>query len=209
MSRLWRAATALGTSRAGRKPVKRLPALWLVTDPARTADPVAAARRLPRGAGLIFRGFGAPDALEIARALRRIAWSKGLVFMIGADARLAAAARADGVHLPERLMHRAVGLKRAHPRWHVTAAAHGRPAILRADRLGLDAILVSVVFESRSASAGAPMGAIRFAALIRGARTPVIALGGVNEATAPRLIGTGARGLAAVEALAIEGGVRT
>jgi thiamine-phosphate pyrophosphorylase len=62
---------------------------------------------------------------------------------------------------------------------------------------------VSVVFASRSASAGPPLGPIRFAALIRGARTPVIALGGVNETTAPRLIATGAQALAAVDGLAI------
>ncbi len=201
MSRLRRAAIALGRRGARRKPASRLPSLWLVTDPARLADPVAAARALPRGAGLIYRAFGAPDALALARALRRVASRNGLVFLVGADARLAAAAKADGIHLPERAMGRVIGLRRAHPAWRITAAAHDRRAILRGARLGLDALLVSVVFESRSPSAGAPLGPVRFAALIRGARTPVIALGGVNEATASRLIDTGARGLAAVESL--------
>lgn len=185
------------------KPGSRLPALWLVTDPARTPDPAWAAARLPRGAGVIYRAFGAADALEIASAIRRIAHRRGLVFLVGADAGLAAAAKADGVHLPERLMHRARALKRARPAWRVTAAAHDRKAVLRAGRLGLDAVLVSVVFESRSPSAGTPLGPIRFASLIRGAGVPVIALGGINDDTAQRLIDTGARGLAAVDGLAL------
>lgn len=202
MSRLGRAATALGRRGLGGKPGSRLPALWLVTDPARTPDPARAAARLPRGAGVIYRAFGAADALETARAIRRVADRRGLVFLVGADAALAAAAKADGVHLPERLMHTAIALKRARPAWRVTAAAHDRKAILRAGRLGLDAVLVSAVFKSRSPSAGAPLGPVRFASLVRGARLPVIALGGVNEHTAQRLIATGARGLAAVDGLA-------
>jgi thiamine-phosphate pyrophosphorylase len=201
MSRLRRAATALGRRGAAGKPGSRLPALWLVTDPARTPDPAGAAARLPRGAGVIYRAFGAGDALETARAIRRVADRRGLVFLVGADAGLAVAAKADGVHLPERLMYRAVALKRSHPAWRITAAAHDRKAIVRAGRLGLDAILVSAAFKSRSPSAGAPLGPIRFASLIRGARLPVIALGGVNETTAQRLIDTGARGLAAVDGL--------
>jgi thiamine-phosphate pyrophosphorylase len=202
MSRLRRAATALGRHDGRRKPASRLPSLWLVTDPARTPDPVAAAARLPRGAGVIYRAFGSPDALEVARALRRLATRNGLVLLVGADARLAAASRADGVHLPERDMGRAIRLRRAHPGWLITAAAHGRRAIVRGGRLALDGLLVSPVFASRSPSAGAPLGPVRFAALIRGSRTPVIALGGVNAANAPRLIGARARGLAAVDGLA-------
>jgi thiamine-phosphate pyrophosphorylase len=202
MSRLRRASLALGLRGRRRKPRSRLPALWLVTDPARTPDPVAAALALPRGAGVIYRHFGAADALKVARALLRVARRRALVLLIGADAALAAAAGADGVHLPERLMRRAPHLRRAHPTWLITAAAHGRAAVVRGGRLGLDGLVVSVVFESRSPSAGAPLGPVRFARLIRGARTPVIALGGVNDTTAPRLIDTGASGLAAVDGLA-------
>lgn len=202
MSRLMRAAVALERRSRRAKPGSRLPALWLVTDPARTPDPLAAAARLPRGAGVIYRAFGAADALETARALKRLAARRGLVLLVGADAALAAAAGADGVHLPERLAHRAGALKRARPRWRVTAAAHGRAAALGAVRAGADAVLVSAVFDSRSPSAGPALGPIRFARLVAGLRRPVIALGGVNGRTAPRLVGTGASGLAAVEGLA-------
>jgi thiamine-phosphate pyrophosphorylase len=165
-------------------------------------DPAAAAKRLPRGAGVIYRSFGDPRALQVATALRQIAWRRGLVFLIGMDTGLAAASRADGVHLPERLAGLAPRLRQARPLWRITAAAHGRGGIVRGARLGLDALLVSAAFPSNSPSASAPLGPIRFALLIRGIQTPMIALGGVNDKTAPRLVGTGACGLAAVEALA-------
>ena len=157
--------------------------------------------RLPRGAAVVYRSFGAPDAVAAGRRLARLAHRRGLVILAGADPRLAAAIGADGVHLPERLCRLAVGIRRGRPRWLVTAAAHSRAAVVTARRAGADAAFASPVFDSRSASAGHPLGGVRFAALVTGAGLPVYALGGVNAATARRLTRSGAAGLAAVEAL--------
>jgi thiamine-phosphate pyrophosphorylase len=168
----------------------------LVTDPQRTPDPVAAAHDLPRGMGVIYRSFGNPNAVQIARALRRVCTARGLLLLIGADAALAARAGADGVHLPERLASRAPRLRRQG--WIVTAAAHSAKA-LRAR--GVDAFLLSPAFESRSPSAGKPLGPLRVARLVRLARAPVYALGGVNARTVRRLKGSGVVGIAAVEGL--------
>jgi thiamine-phosphate pyrophosphorylase len=178
-----------------------LPRLFFFTDPARVPDPEAVLRRLPRGAGVVYRAFGAPDAAQRGRRLARIARSRRLVLLTGADARLAALIGADGVHLPERAAHSAISLKRARPGWIVTCAAHTAPAIVRARRAGADAIFVSPVFASASRSAGRPLGALRFAELVRGARLPVYALGGIDAVTARQIARSGAAGLAAVEAL--------
>lgn len=172
-----------------------------MTDPARVRDPEAVAQRLPRGSAIVFRAFGAADAIRRGRALAQIARRRGLVLLAGADPALAWAIGAQGVHLPERQGHLAGALKRRRPGWLVTGAAHGEAAARRVLAAGADAVLVSPVFESRSPSAGRPLGTVRFAALVRAAGGPVYALGGVNAATAARLRGTGAVGLAAVEAL--------
>ncbi|HXQ12649.1 MAG TPA: thiamine phosphate synthase [Caulobacteraceae bacterium] len=196
---LARTAARLGRAAGRRKPgARRLPHLYFLTDPARTPHPARVMRLLPRGAAVIYRAFGRADLLEQAAALRALARARGLVFLVGADARLAARLRADGVHLPERLMRLAPALRRRRPTWLITVAAHDQRAVARAARLGLDAALVSVVFPSRSPSAGRAMGPLRFAARARGAGLPVIALGGVDARTAPRLLGTGAHGLAAI-----------
>ena len=149
---------------------------------------------------VIYRAFGAADALSVGRRLARLAHRRGLVFLFGADPALAAAVGADGVHLPERDAARAADLRRRRPRWLVTAAAHSPAAIVAAHRAGADAVFVSPVFASASASAGRPLGVLRFAAMARGAGAPVYALGGVNARTARRLSRSGAAGLAAVEA---------
>jgi thiamine-phosphate pyrophosphorylase len=181
---------------------KALPRLFFFTDPARIPDPAAPAAALPRGAGVVYRAFGRQDALAEGRRLRRIARRRGLVFLVGADPGLASRLMADGVHLPERLARRIPGLRRAYPAWVITCAAHSGAALVAARRFGADAVFLSPVFESRSPSAGRPLGSLRFAALARGAGIPVYALGGINARTARALVRSGAAGLAAVEALA-------
>jgi thiamine-phosphate pyrophosphorylase len=196
-------AARLGRAVRPRKPARRRPPnLYFLTDPARTPDPARVMRRLPRGAAVIFRTFGQPKGLARAASLRALARSCGLVFLVGADARLASRLQADGVHLPERLMRLGPALRRRHPRWLITTAAHSPRALALAARLGLDAALLSVVFPSQSPSAGRAMGALRFAAQVRAARLPVVALGGIDARTARRLVGSGAHGLAAVSGLA-------
>jgi thiamine-phosphate pyrophosphorylase len=198
VNRLTRTARTLGRRcRHG----KALPSLWLLTDPQRVPDPVSAAAKLPPGSGVIYRAFGAADALSTATALVKLARSRRLTVLIGADEALAAAAGAQGIHLPERMLGRAPRIRARHRRWLVTGAAHGGRALRLAQRAGLDAAFLSVVFPSRSPSAGAPMGPVRLALRARRARIRVIALGGITKETAPRLLATGACGLAAIEGL--------
>jgi len=80
---------------------KPLPRLLFATDPDRTPDPEAIAGRLPAGCGVIFRAFGAGDALDRALRLAAIARARGLILLIRADAELAPACRAQGLHPPE------------------------------------------------------------------------------------------------------------
>ena len=180
---------------------KSLPRLFFFTDPARVPNAEAVLARLPRGAGVVYRAFGAPDAVARGRRLVRIARGRGLLLLAGADAGLAAAIGADGVHLPEHAATSALGIRRARPRWIVTAAAHSAAAIVNAQRAGADAVFLSPVFTSASPSAGRPLGPVRFAQLVRGARLPVYALGGIDAATVRRIARSGAAGFAAVDAL--------
>jgi len=176
-----------------------LPALLFVTDPVRTPDPEVIAAGLPAGAGIVFRHFGAADAERQARRLAAIALEAGLILLVGADPALAARVGADGVHLPERQSHLAARLRRAHPDWIITVAAHSGRAIQRARLSGADAVLLSPVFASRSPSAGRPFGLMRFASLTRSAGLPIYALGGATMKNAPRLLSAGAVGIAAVD----------
>lgn len=191
---MWRAARRLGGDR-------RLPRLLFFTDPARTPSPGAVMARLPRGAGVVFRGFGRCELDDLAANLRDLARRRGLVFIVGGDARLARKVRADGLHLPERRLPEIIDRRGWPTGFIVTAAAHGPLAIRRAQRSGVDGVVVSAIFPSASPSAGHPVGVTRLAAWARSTTCAVYALGGVDARTAHRLAGTGIDGLAAIEGL--------
>ncbi len=170
------------------------------TDPKRTLDPERSLAALPRGSGIVFRAFGAPGALILGRRLVRLARRRGVVFLVGADVALAVALGADGIHLPERALNRPGFNRQLLRRFVLTAAAHDLPAVRRARLSGVDAIVVSPVFSSASPSAGKPLGPMKFAALTRTSGVPVYGLGGINAVSARRLLLSGAKGIAAVEA---------
>ncbi len=195
---MWRAARRLGARGVA---AKALPPLLFFTDPIRTPNPEKVVARLPRGAAVVYRHFGAADALSRGKMIATVARRRGVRLLVGADGTLAARLGADGVHLPQRLAGRTGLVRTLRRRFLVTAAAHDLPAALRARRAGVQAIVVSPVFPSHSPSAGQALGVRRLATLIRKAGLPAYALGGVTARTARRLPLSGAVGMAAIEGL--------
>ena len=170
------------------------PALFL-TDPARTPDPVAIAAGLPRGWGVVYRHFGAPDREKVARALLGICRKRGLILLIGGDPGLAAKIGADGVHWPERMAREARNWR---GRFRLqTMSAHSASDLGQSASASIKAALLSTVFPSRSASAGQPMGAARFRQIAMRSPLPLFGLGGIDPGNAGQIAGFG--GLAAVD----------
>ncbi len=180
---------------------KPLPNLLFFTDPQRTPDPERTAERLPTGAAVVFRAFGALDAAERGGRLREITRRRGLVLLVGADADLALEIDADGLHLPERLVGDLPGLRAAYPDWLITVATHDEAAARLGASVEADAVVVSPIFPSRSPSAGAALGVEGLTRIVEAVEIPVYALGGVRANTVARLLNTGIVGIAAVEAL--------
>ena len=90
-------------------PARTLPSLWFMTDAARVAEPWRVLTRLPRGSGVVLRDYQLPDRFLLAERLAKIARSRNLVLLVGADLALARHIRADGVHWPKwALKHRRV-----------------------------------------------------------------------------------------------------
>ena len=174
-----------------------LPGLFALTDPDRTPDPLALARGLPRGSGIIYRHFGADDRLSVALGLSRIARTRKLTLLIGNDPALACRVGADGVHWSEQRRPEA---RKWRTRFSVmTCAAHSRRALAGAIVCPCNAALYSTVFASKSASASNPVGALRFRSIAGQSRLPVYALGGVTSDTINRVAafsgGAGIEGL--------------
>lgn len=144
---------------------------------------------------MIWRHYGEARRRATGMTLAALCRRRGLTLLVSADPALAARIGADGVHWPERL------LKGVRPRGMIeTAAAHSRAAIAQAAWLGVDAVLVSAVFPSRSPTAGPAMGALRFRQLSSAAPVPVYALGGVDASNAASAMHHAA-GWAAIESV--------
>ena len=179
-------------------PQSSLPALWFLTDEGRPLDPVAAARALPPGSGIVLRHYRHAARGNLAKELAGIARERGLTLLIGADARLARDIGAHGVHLPQWAIKR-----RAAPKAHglLTLSAHSARELQEAHRMRPDAVFLAPVFVTQSHEGAQALGAVRFSALVHKNAFPVIGLGGITPATAMRLIGSGAYGIGAIGAL--------
>ncbi|MEO1029381.1 MAG: thiamine phosphate synthase [Pseudomonadota bacterium] len=162
-----------------------LPPVWVLTDPERMPDPVVVAETLPRGWGMIYRHFGAPEKRGISSQLRIATDQRNCWLLIAADPLLAFDVGADGVHWPEAFRRQARKWRGTFP--IMTTSSHSPKALRTASAAVFDGSICSTVFPSRSRSAGHPMGETRFRVLARSAGLPVYGLGGVNSGTAGRI----------------------
>ena len=83
----------------------------------------------------------------------------------------------------------------------LSTSAHNLREVARANRMGVDLLFLSPVFPTRSHPGERSLRPVRFAALARHARMPVIALGGMTAARFRRMKPLGAYGWAAIDAL--------
>ncbi|WP_409432739.1 N-acetyltransferase [Litorimonas sp. RW-G-Af-16] len=182
--------------------VSALSPFVFMTDPERIVDPIAIAQKLPKGAAIIYRHFGADHRHSAAQALRKVTLERQQQFLIGADIGLAKMVKADGVHLRrEDGLAVAEKLRKQHPDWIISMAGLKGPQDYDGDLSVLDALFISSIFPSRSPSAGEAIGVGKLSELTRTLPVPIYALGGVTSATAAKLIGSGAAGLAAIDGI--------
>lgn len=150
-----------------RYPRSEYPRLWLMTDE-RMGDRLwAALHRLPPGSGVVFRHYSLPetDRRALFRHVRRIARARRLVLVVARPDRIGLA---DGVH--GTVKGRGVRTWPAHDRREAVAGA----------RAGADLLFVSPVHPTRSHPGAPALGPARAAAIGRGLRPKLIALGGMT-----------------------------
>ncbi len=184
----------------------RPPPLALLTDEGRMIDPLPVVAALPPGSLVILRHYAWPERPWLAARLAALCRARRLRFSVAGDIDLAIALGA-GLHLPEGLVPGASAKlrlrHRKRPDLLLTAAAHDRRALRRADRLGVDAALLAPVFPTLSHPGKPSLGLLAFRRLVRrtGRDVHVYALGGVTARTISGLIGSGASGVATVGGL--------
>ena len=150
----------------------RAPVVWLFTDAVRIPDVLAAVRALPPGCGVVFRHDGVPGRPGLARAVLALCRARRHRMVMTAP-RIAGA----GLHVRAGRRPNARPL----PAW-VTSSAHSRLEVLRARRLGVEAVFLSPVFATASHAAAPGLGPLRWRKMGLGLGT-LLALGGVSQET--------------------------
>lgn len=144
-------------------PRNPVPAEWLFTDERLGEALWAALRRLPPGAGVVFRHHATPPAerRRLLRRVRRIATARRLLLVVAGEA-------------PAGSLHHG----RARPAY--SWPAHDRRQAIEGARAGARVLFVSPVFATRSHPGAPPIGAMRAARIARGLGV-AIALGGMTR----------------------------
>jgi len=136
-------------------------------------------------------------------ALSNMAKRAGAQFWVNDRMDVALAFQADGVHLGRQ----SVSVKEARAllgtAFKITASAHSIADVLEAARAGADGVFLSPILDSPGK--GTPLGLSALTEAKRalaeaGARTSLVALGGVDSGRAPACLGAGAEGVAVVRA---------
>lgn len=172
-----------------------LPRLWLISDARNDAVLERAIKRLPQGAGLVFRHYHLAPAARRKRfdRLAKLMRARGRPIVLAGDMRTARHWRADGCY-------GAPGAG-ADARLIRLLTVHDLRELASANRVsGPAQALISPVFATRTHPGGAHLGVPKFASLARLSRLPVIALGGMTRARA-RQISSIITGWAAIDGL--------
>ena len=161
-----------------------LPTRWLMTDERMGEGLWRALRRLPRGAGVVFRHYATPagERRRLFRRVRTVAQARGLLLVRAGPAPLPGE---QGVH-----RQRGAGL--------VTWPVHDRDEARGARLHGAAVVFVSPVFATRSHPGAPALGPRRARALARLSPGVRIALGGMDARRFRAL--TGFDGWAAIDA---------
>jgi thiamine-phosphate pyrophosphorylase len=184
-----------------------LAALYAIVDPLDTGrSPLALAEAFLRGGArllqLRLKHASARELLEAARAIRPLAVAAGALLLVNDRPDVARAASADGVHLGQEDLPVAAARRVLGPGRLVGVSTHDLAEARAAAAAGADYLGVGPVYET--ATKGRPLEG-RGLDLVRAVRaavpTPLVAIGGITDATAPAVRAAGADAVAMIGAL--------
>jgi thiamine-phosphate pyrophosphorylase len=170
--------------------------LYAMVDPAAGHEPVALAGMLLDGGATIMqlrlKDFGGRDFLAAARAIAALCHERGALLIVNDRADIAHLADTDGVHvgqedLPLEAARRVVG-----PGKIVGVSTHSIEQARAAEAGGADYIGFGAIYSGGLKNVKNAQGLERLRAVRAAVRIPIVAIGGITEATVAEVIEAGA-----------------
>jgi thiamine-phosphate pyrophosphorylase len=142
------------------------------------------------------------EFLGAARRVQKLLRARRVPLIINDRADIARAAGAAGVHLGPSDLPAAAAREIVGAAAVIGVSVRSVREARAAERAGADYLGAGPVFATRSKDdAGAPLGLEGLRRLRRAVRLPILAIGGLDAANAPAVIGAGADGLAVISAI--------
>jgi|Deesub1362A_J573_1020465.scaffolds.fasta_scaffold00368_14 thiamine-phosphate pyrophosphorylase len=142
------------------------------------------------------------EMLESAREIRRLTEDYGAIFVVNDRLDIALASDADGVHVGQDDMPPKVVRDIAGDLILGVSVRNVEEALV-AERDGADYLGAGPVFTtSTKEDAGDAIGVAGLTEIVKAAKIPVVAIGGINHSNAQSVLETGCTGIAVISAIA-------
>ncbi|MDE7390125.1 MAG: thiamine phosphate synthase [Lachnospiraceae bacterium] len=139
--------------------------------------------------------------LQEAHEIKRLCQKYNVPFVINDNVRIAKEIDADGVHVGQSDMA-AVDVRSILGKDKIIGVSAGSvEEALAAQSMGADYIGAGAIFPTGSKSDAGVIGVDTLKAICKAVDIPVVAIGGLNEATIPLISGSGADGVAVISAV--------
>ncbi|MBE9536006.1 MAG: thiamine phosphate synthase [Proteobacteria bacterium] len=185
-----------------------LPSLYLITDRHQTGGrPLieVVEEALKGGARLVQlreKDLSGRELHKLALQMRELTNRYDAKLLINERADIAAAAGADGVHLPEDSFSLSDVRRLIGPDAIVGVSTHSMEAAKKAEEEGADFITFSPIYETPSKMQyGAPQGLDKLEEVCRNTHIPIYALGGIKKNNIAEVIQAGVNGVAMISAV--------
>jgi thiamine-phosphate pyrophosphorylase len=203
------AAAPQGRQTAGRRPPPTPPPVYVIADVEALAPvPVAEAVAAMAAAGVRWIQLRAKRLADdrlypLAEAAAAALAGSGAVLWSDDRADLAALVGAAGVHLGQRDLPPAAARRAVGPASWIGRSTHDAAQLARADAdPEVDVVAVGPVFATRTKQRADPAVGLDFVRRARAATAkPLVAIGGIDAATAPAVLAAGADAVAVIGAV--------
>jgi len=175
----------------------RMPShFYAMVDPAGGHEPVALARLLlDAGARILqlrLKDAGARDFLAVARAITPLCRAHNATFIVNDRADIALLADADGVHLGQEDLPLDAARRLLGPDRIIGVSTHTVEQARAAEANGADYIGFGAIYSGGLKNVKQAQGLDRLRAVRQAVRIPIVAIGGITEATLPEVLAAGA-----------------